>query len=300
MNVTLKQLRVFAAVARSRSFAEACGLVNLSQPAISIALKNLEDNVGGELIARSTRTLSLTPEGEAFYLVVQRLLAEFDEALVDVHNSFAMRRGKLAVAAMPSFASNLLPIALVHYRDKYPDINVTIHDVVAEDLVKIVRNGRVEIGISFDPGEAEDLIFQTLFDDQFVAVLPKEHKLVNRSAIDWRDLQTSPFIALQHPSSIRRLIEQSLAAEEIHIPVNFETHQLATIGRMVSVGLGVSAMPALCTSQMQELGAVCKPLGEPLISRRVGILFRKHYPLSVPAQKMLVIMQKTLASHPNQ
>ena len=84
MNITIKQLQAFVAVAKSGSFAEACTLVHLSQPALSITIKNLEDAVGGKLLQRSTRSLALTPEGAEFYPVVQRLLADWDRSLEDV------------------------------------------------------------------------------------------------------------------------------------------------------------------------------------------------------------------------
>ena len=96
-------------MARTQSFAEAAVLVHLSQPALSIAIRNLEEAVGGRLLARSTRRLSLTPEGEAFLPVAERLLEDWDSALRDLHNLFSMRRGKLTLAAMPSFSSNQLP-----------------------------------------------------------------------------------------------------------------------------------------------------------------------------------------------
>ena len=290
INITLKQIRAFVAVARSRSFAEACAVVHLSQPALSIAVKNLEEAVGGALLARSTRTLALTPEGEAFYPVAQRLLEDWDGALLDLHNLFAMRRGKLTVAAMPSFASNQLPQVVRHYRRRYPDVNVAVQDVIAESVVEMVRNGRVEIGVTFDPGDATDLQFRPLFTDRFVAVLPPAHPLAARRRLSWRALQASSFLALQRPSSIRALIDRTIEDSAIDLPVELEAHQLATIGRMVAAGLGVSAVPALCRRQMEEMGAVCRPLGGPAVSRRVGVLTRQRYPLSTAARAMLEIL----------
>jgi len=298
MNVTIKQLKVFVAVAQTRSFAEACGQVHLSQPALSIAIKNLEEAVGGQLLARSTRTLALTPEGEAFLPVAQRLLADWDEALDHLHNIFALKRGKLAVGAMPSFASTELPKLIVPYRQQYPDINITVHDVIAEDLVEMVRSGRVEIGISFDPGSSEDLEFQPLFSDRFVAALPADHPQIAYRRVRWQSLVNEPFIALQRPSSIRELLEQSLAAQGMTLSVEFESNQLVTIGRMVATGLGVSAVPALCIGQMEELGAVCRPLIAPSVSRRVGLVTRRRYPLSQAAQAMVRIISQYYDENP--
>ncbi|TQV79507.1 LysR family transcriptional regulator [Exilibacterium tricleocarpae] len=290
INVTVKQIKAFVAVAQTQSFAEAGALVHLSQPALSIAIRNLEEAVGGRLLARSTRRLSLTPEGAAFLPVAQRLLGDWDSALQDLHNLFAMRRGKMTLAAMPSFASNQLPQIVERYRQRYPDVNVAVQDVVAESVVEMVRSGRVEIGVTFDPDDSNDLVFQPLFADRFVAVLPPASPLVARSRVTWRALQASSFLALQRPSGIRALIDRTIADSGIHLPVELEAHQLATIGRMVATGLGVSAVPALCVKQMEEMGAVCRPLTGPAVSRRVGVITRCRYPLSQAAQAMLEIL----------
>jgi len=85
-------------------------------------------------------------------------------------------------------------------------------------------------------------------------------------------------------------MDQSLAAENLFLQIEFETNQLATIGRMVASGLGVSAVPALCSEQMQELGVTCRPLVSPAVSRRVGILTRPRHPLSQGAQAMVEIL----------
>ncbi len=290
MNVTIKQLKAFVAVAQTHSFAEACGRVHLSQPALSIAIKNLEEAVGGRLLARSTRTLALSPEGEEFLPVAQRLLADWDTALDDLHNIFALRRGRLSVAAMPSFASTELPRLFLPFRERYPHINITVHDVIAEDVVEMVRTGRVELGISFDPGSSEDLDFQPLFSDKFVAALPPGHSLLHKQQLRWEQLSGLPFIALQRPSSIRQLQDKALETQGITLSVEFETNQLATIGRMVATGLGVSAVPALCVSQMAELGVACRTLIAPTVSRRVGIVRRRRYPLSQAAEAMVRIV----------
>lgn len=292
MDITIKQLRAFVAVARSRSFAEACGLLNLSQPALSVTIRNLEQAVGGRLLARTTRTLALTPEGSQFLPVAQRLLADWSAALDDLHDTFALRRGRLAVAAMPSFASTELPALLQQFRQLHPEINITVHDVIAEDVIAMVRSGRVEAGIAFDPGAAEDLQFSPLFSDRFVAALPTGHSLLVQRRLHWSALEREPFIALQHPSSIRSLLEQSLAASGLTLRIEVETNHLVTIGRMVAAGLGVSAVPTLCKQQLRELGVHSRPLLAPAIERRVGIVTRRRYPLSGPAEALVAILNK--------
>ena len=291
MNVTIKQLQAFVAVASSSSFAEACEIVNLSQPALSISIGKLEEGVGGKLFARSTRSVALTPEGEAFYPVARRLLADWERALEDVHNLFALQRGQLDIAAMPTFTASLLPGLLKQFHATHPAINVTVHDVVAEQVVDMVRAGRVELGVSFDPGEVLGLEFQPLFSDRLVAVLPSGHPLLElERALRWSDLQHYPYISLQRPSSIRLLIDTELQQRGISLTPAFEAHQLVSIGRMVAERLGVSVVPTLSAPQMRDMGARTRPIAGPVITRQVGVLTRRRSPRSVAAQAMLEIV----------
>ncbi len=293
LNITVKQLKAFVAVAKTRSFAEACEQIHLSQPALSIAIKNLEEAVGGRLLERSTRVLALTPEGEEFFPVAQRLLSDWDRAVEDLHNLFALRRGKLTIGAMPSFASSLLPSVLKTYRERHPDINVAVDDVIAEDVVEMVRSGHVELGVTFEPRDMGDLYFEPLFTDKFVAVLPAGHPLLEQSEVEWQALQDYDLIFLQKPSNIRMLVEQTLQQHGMQLMTPaFETHQLASMGRMVVSGLGVSVVPALSEIQMREMGAECRPMVAPVITRNVGVIARKRYPLSVAAQAMLEVLKQ--------
>ncbi len=291
MNATLKQIRAFVMVAKSNSFAEACEILHLSQPALSISIKNLESIVGGALFIRSTRSVSLTPEGEAFLPIAQNLLVNWDDAFNDLNNLFSLNRGKLTLASMPSFASSELPAQLQKFKASYPKINIKVHDVIAEDAVHMVKNGQVELALTFDPDEEDYLNFEPLFTDTFVIALPEKHELLKHDNITWPMVAKYPFIMLQRPSSIRHLIDNALKDENIDLNVELEANQLVTIGQMVSINLGISAMPSLCKTQLQAQGVVCRSLTQPTISRRVGIVTRTRYPLSSAAKAFIEIIR---------
>jgi len=186
MNPSIQQLRVFVAVAHSRSLAEASERVHLSQPAISIALRKLEENVGGALFARTTRQLALTPEGEAFLPVAVRLLNDWNEAFEDLNDQFSKQRGKITVAALPTLAAGLFPRVIKLFHEAYPRINLSLHDVLAEQINQMVREGRADLGLSVPPSDADDLTFEPVLVDSYVAVCPSEHPLLAQSAVAWR------------------------------------------------------------------------------------------------------------------
>ncbi|MCL7930370.1 LysR family transcriptional regulator [Halomonas llamarensis] len=290
--MTVKQLRAFLAVAQTLSFTQACERLHLSQPALSLAIKGLEETLGGKLLIRSTRSVRLTPEGESLLPLAKHLLAQWDNTEERLRQRFTLQLGRLSVAAMPSFACNLLPAALVKFRQQYPKINVTVHDVVNEEVTDMVRSRQVEIGIAFAPEGAGSLLFTPLFEDHFVAVVPRSSRPAKAMRLSWADLLTHDFITLQRPSLVRRLLEQALQQQDIALPVAFESHQLSTVGRMVADGLGVSAVPSMCIQQMHELGAHCVPLTTPGVSCRVGIL--THQELSVAAQALRDVLLDTV------
>lgn len=293
MSVSVKQIRAFTTVARCRSFAEAADQLHLSQPALSIAIKSLEEFVGGQLLARTTRSFALTPEGEHFLPIAIRLITLWDDSLADLQDRFALQSGRITLASMPSFAANLLPKALQDFKKQHSKISITLHDVIAEETVNMVRTERVEIGVSFYPGKEPDLAFIPLFEDRFIAVLPQGHKDLTLDAIPIATLLKNDLITLQRPSKVTQMIVDRLQSKNLKLEPALETHQLATIGRMVASGLGVSIVPALCAQQMTELGAQCMPISGVEITETVGIITRRRHPLSAAALAMQEVLIKS-------
>jgi LysR family transcriptional regulator, carnitine catabolism transcriptional activator len=284
--MTLKQIRAFLAVAQSLSFAVACERLHLSQSALSLTIKALEEGLGGRLFSRNTRNVALTPEGESLLPLARRLVADWDNAEDEMRQRFTLQRGRVTLAAMPSFAGNLLPPILKTFRARFPNVNVTVNDVINEQVLEMVRDRHVELGVAFEPMQGSSLAFTPLYRDRFVAVVPLDSPLAQRDDIQWETLLEQPFITLQRPSTVRVMLEEHLQARGWKLPVEFESHQLATVGRMVASGLGVSAVPALCVGQMHELGARCITLSDPVIERAIGVLTKPGYELSAAAQAL--------------
>lgn len=291
MNVSLRQLRAFVTLAQSQSFAEAAERLHLSQPALSTSIRNMEEAVGGSLFARSTRSLELSPEARRFLPVARRLLADWDMAFDDLGRTFSLQQGKVSVAVMPSLAMNQFPGALVAFQQRFPEINITIEDVVMELVIDAVRDGDVDIGITFEPEQLDGVEFTPLFVDRFIALLPPDSPLATRQRLSWPALVEYPFIAMNRGSWSRATTDRALDSAGVVPDRLLEAGQLATIGRMVSVGLGVAAVPQLCREQMESMGVICKPLGGPAIERRVGIFTRRRHALSRAAAALVEQLQ---------
>ncbi len=129
------------------------------------------------------------------------------------------------------------------------------------------------------------LSFEPLFVDRFMAIVPADSDPeARRSSVSWTQLLTHDFITLQRPSSMRRLLEDSLATKGIELRVALECHQLATVGQLVAAGLGVSVVPSLCQRQMSALGVCCLPVQRPSVRKAVGLITRRDQQLSTAAR----------------
>ena len=264
----------------------------MSQPALSLAIRKLEDELGGPLLSRSTRQVRLTPEGTALLPQAVQLLADFDNVRERAKQRFTLQRGHVAIAAMPSFAGGVLPGILREYRLQFPNVEVTVHDVINEQTIDMVESGRVELGCAFEPEGQTPLVFELLFVDRFIAIVPRDSALATLKGVSWAELLKHDVIALQRPSSMRQLLEESLAQRGMELRVALECHQLATASQMVAAGVGVSVVPSLLRSQVTALGARCVRLERPVVRQRVGLIRRGDQQLSAAAAALRGMLQK--------
>lgn len=292
MNPSIQQLRVFIAVAHSRSLAEASERVHLSQPAISIALRKLEENVGGALFARTSRQLALTPEGDAFLPVAVRLLNDWNEAFEDLNDQFSKQRGKVTVAALPTLAAGLFPRVIKLFHEAYPRINLSLHDVLAEQINQMVREGRADLGLSVPPSDADDLTFEPVLEDSYVAVCPCGHPLLAQSAVAWSQLAAYPFIGINRLSSSRQDIDRIMQSVGKRLDILCDARQIATVGRMVAAGLGISVLPSLSFRQIATDGIEHRPLVEPTIRRELGIILSRRHPPSAATSALRQLIRE--------
>jgi len=285
--MTPRQLRAFVGVARSLSFARASEQLHLSQPALSLTIRDLERALGGRLFSRTTRQVRLTPEGADLLPLAEQLLADWERVGEGVRRCFALEAGTLAIAAMPSFAANRLPALLRAYRARYPEVALAIRDVIHEQVLELVESGRVEVGYCFEPESSPGLIFEPLYVDRFIAIVPRDNALGRRRTVKSAELLADRFIALERPSSMGRLIESSLAKEGHPFEARLYCDQLTTVIQMVAGGLGVSVIPSLSRPQAEAAGVICLNLESPVICRAVGLVQRREQQWSAAAQPLV-------------
>jgi LysR family carnitine catabolism transcriptional activator len=279
-NVSFRQIQIFVCIAQSHTFAQAAEKMCLSQPALSSAIKKMESQLGGLMFSRTTRKVELSPEGRQFLPVAVRLMGDWQDAFADLHNLFSLGQGKLSIAAMPSFAAGLLPSILQQFKTEFPNIKLSVTDVVMESVIKDVQAGRAEIGFSFEHEKMDGLDFHPILTDNFIAVLPVNHPLSKHQVVSWSHIALYPFVAMNKGSAIRQWIDSFMEIKHLSLDIVVEASQLATLGQFVKHDLGVSVVPALCQEQMLNKELLCLKIHQSGLSKRVGIIRKKNGNLS--------------------
>lgn len=287
MTITHRQMQAFVAVAETRSFRAAGERINLSQPALSLAIKALEERLGGPLIDRHSRAFALTPEGAEFYTAAARLLADWDVTVNDVRSLFEMQRGRVSLGALPSIAAGRMPSVLGAFSARHPRVDVVMFDVIADRVLALVRDGRADFGLSVLQQREPDVAFEPLFTDAFVVVHPPDHAIAGAETVSARELIRHPFIALSRASSVRKAFDRALAEAGISVRPVLEVEQLSTAATLVAQGRGLTAVPEVCLPLMQVHGLHALPLVAPRVEREIGILTPRGRSLSVAADSLL-------------
>src|SRR3954462_3195566 len=147
MDPSLRQIRAFVSVAHLKSFTRAASVLHLSQPALTVQIRRLEDALAVRLLDRNSRTVELTRVGRELAPVFQRLLRELDTVVIDTRNLGAKRYGVVGMAALPSVAAGLLPDAIAAFREANPRVTFVLKDVITKRVLSLVRTEEVDLGV---------------------------------------------------------------------------------------------------------------------------------------------------------
>jgi LysR family transcriptional regulator, carnitine catabolism transcriptional activator len=287
MYLTVRQLETLVAVADAASFSEAAAKLRISQPSLSETIKRVEEELGVRLFERTTRSLSLTPEGEHAVAVAREAVRDFRLALESIADRTQGRRGRLTVAALPSVACAVLPCAIQAFRSRYPGIEVRVHDVLHERAVDMVLDGVADLALSIRPAERAELRFHELGSDGMRLVCGADHSLARRKQVRWRDLAPFPFIALARTSSVRRLTDAAFTHCDLSPEPAFTVEQIPSAAALVEAGLGVTALPALTLSMFNGHALTIRALREPEMRRSVGVITLERRAATPPAKELL-------------
>ncbi|AMY01852.1 LysR substrate-binding domain-containing protein [Mesorhizobium ciceri] len=284
-NLTLKQLRYFEALARHNHFGRAADACSISQPAISVQIRELEETLGTELFQRGPRQVRLTNFGEEFALRVRDILRSVDE-LTDLARASRDRLvGRLRIGVIPTIAPYLLPAIIGNLARMHDGLDIHVRETQTQKLIQELADGRLDAAIVALPVSEPSLTEIELFAENFVLVRPGEDE--GKPVPNREMLREMRLLLLEEGHCFR---DQALSFCNMHSARPRELldgSSLSTLVQMVGAGVGVTLIPEMAVPVETRSAAVSVAhFANPQPSRTIGMIWRKTSPIA--KQLMLI------------
>src|SRR5215813_11455216 len=286
----LYSLQVFHTVATEKSFSRAAEKLLRTQPAVSLALQRLEQEVGEKLIDRSGKDLILTDAGRTVLDYARRfqsLRQELDNSLAELRDNSA---GRLTIGANESSTLYLLH-HIERYRKLYPKVKVQIRRSLSSKVPTELLDGNLELGvISYDPADAR-LQSQVIYTDALTFVVSPKHRLANRKTVSIEELGEENFIAHNVISPYREVVVREFQKYQVPLRMDVEMPTVETIRKLVQDNMGVAFLPRMCVEDEIAHCRLCEvKVWEMNVERKIRLVYPKRRALSHAAQAFLKIV----------
>ncbi|WP_077001098.1 LysR family transcriptional regulator [Variovorax sp. KK3] len=295
MNVTIRHLRAAVAVGAHASFRRAAEAVHVSQPALSLAISELERELGVTLFDRTSRQVSTTELGASFLQGAVRVLGDFDRLVQEVGDVAKSRRGRVMVTCVSSVAGRVMPLAIRRCAQRYPEVEVSMQDDVAAGILASVQAGAVDLGVTVEPAApGHGMVFEPLKQDRFHFVCDRRHPLAAKQRVAWADLNGQHLIALSTSSGMARIVQDELTRNHVVLARSTAVSHLATVHGMLEAGFGIGVLPTIALPVADHPTLTSRPLVRPALSRTIGIYRRKDRALAPAAAAFVEMLREVL------
>ena len=277
INITLRQLRYFDALVRHGHFGRAAEACSVSQPALSMQIKEMEVTLGGVLLERGARQVALTTFGEELLQRVREILRSVDELGDFARASRDRLAGRLRVGMIPTIAPYLLPKVIENLARLHPELDIHVRETLTPKLIKEVAEGRLDTAIVALPVSEPSLTEIALFRENFLLVRPGELK--DTPVPSRESLREMKLLLLEEGHCFR---DQALSFCNIQAPREvLDASSLSTLVQMVGAGIGVTLIPEMAVEvETRSASVSVARFKNPQPSRTIGMVWRKSSPLA--------------------
>jgi DNA-binding transcriptional LysR family regulator len=265
MHLTLRQLKVFEAVARNGSFTRAAEELHLTQPAVSMQIKQLEDSAGLPLFEQLGKKIYLTQAGEEMNHYCRSIAQQLEEVDRVMEELKGVKRGRLVIA-MASTANYFAPRLLATFNQRYPRVSISLDVTNREGLLDHLDANNIDLVIMGRPPEGLDLVAEPFTENPLVVIAPPDHPLVKTQKIPLEWLQQETFVVREQGSGTRTAMERFFAEKKVRLSTGMEMSSNEAIKQAVQAGLGLGLV-SIHTLQLE------------LETHRLAVLDVEYFPI---------------------
>ncbi|WP_429843896.1 LysR family transcriptional regulator [Brevibacillus sp. FIR094] len=283
----IKHLHYFVTVCDQLSYSKAAQKLHISQPSLSNAIKNLEQEVGSPLLERNTRKMELTDAGKILYQKSLLLLSQMNMLKKEMEEVKLTGSGDLIIGIIES-VKHWIPKVIREYQKRFPSINIKLIEVLSGKAVKeSLRKYHTHLLITNQFIDEEDIESFPLYDERLMLVLHKDHPLAEKESIRLKDLASEPFIISTEGFQTREDILTAFSFEQVNPQIKFEIERFETALTLVRENLGVTIIPENYLSGSTDASLVRKTIDSPALERTVYLAYLKNRYLAPAVQAFL-------------
>ena len=272
MNIELRHLRYFIAVAEELHFGRAAARLHMSQPPLSHQIRQLEEALGAPLFHRTKRRVQLTDAGQVFLDEARRTLSQVQHAIRAAQRAHRGEIGRLVVGFVYEATVGILPDILREFRERFPDVELALHEMATAPQLQDLHTRRLDVGFLHPPLDNDALQCEILHRVPLVALLPQGHDLASRKRISLQRMAREPFILQPYTRAYgaRNQVVRMCQDAGFTPDVVQEAEQIVTIASLVAAGIGVSIVP-ISAQRLRAQGVVYRPLRDRTVMRDLAI-----------------------------
>lgn len=287
MNIELRHLRYFIAVAEELHFGHAAARLNISQPPLSQQIQILEQQIGARLLARTNRSVSLTPAGRQFLADSRQILSQVDDAVGRAARLHQGETGDLRIG-FTSSAPFITAVSdtLSSFRQRYPDVHIQTREINTREQIAPLNEGNLDLGLMRNTLLPDTLAWQVILREPLLAMIHRDHPLAAKTGVSLAELAREPFVFFD-PHVGTGLYDDILGLlrrYNLTPSITQEVGEAMTIIGLVAAGLGVSILPASFRRvQLNEMRWV--PILEADAVSEMWLVWAKHHEQGTAAQR---------------
>ncbi len=292
---SVRQLRAFLAVHQLRKLSAAAERLFITQSAVSMLIRQLEEGLGARLFDRTTRSLQPTAVAEEMLPTVDRVLRDIDSLGDSFRDLAQLQRGRVSLAITPTLASFLLPEAIRQFTASHPNVRMVVEDCAPEQFVSRIIGEHVDFGIGTPERSGAEVVTQTLLRDHLSLVCERGHPLArNRKSVKWAELTGHPVITMRPGYGVRPLVDGTAASAGAVLNVVNEVSFMSTALWMTASGMGASIMPSAFAKAAADPTLSILPIVAPRVSRDICVVFKRGRSLSAAGAAFIETLRRSI------
>lgn len=252
----LRQIRAFVEIAKNKSFTRAAERLHVAQPAVSMAIRKLEEELELTLLNRQDRRVSLTAEGEVFLRHAERILSNCSAARIEMAELLGLTRGEVRVGIPPMMSSYYFPRVIREFRERYPELQLSVYGDGAARIQRMIALGEIDMGVIAGGKVPEGLKSCRFLREEIVACVPADHPLAAREGLKLADFLREPLVLFKEGYYMRELMDELIGKSGMEPRVVFETNLFSLVRSLIKEGLGISTFLRMVVRGDPELAAV--------------------------------------------